>query len=82
MRFFKVPMGMSGIVEQWQDGGIDGGGIDQRLVALDVDDRFRQLSAEATSATRSVPDGWSARVIRTRAPKFLLPHRLVRRRWR
>src|ERR1051325_9502282 len=29
-----------------------------------------QFSADAISATRSVPERWSARVMRTRAPKF------------
>ena len=38
-------------------------GVDERLVALDVDHHRRRLagSRAATSATRSVPDGWCAR---------------------
>ncbi len=38
MRFFSVAITHLRLVRQRQDGGIDGGGVDQRLVALDIDD--------------------------------------------
>ena len=56
-------------MHQGQNGGVDGVGIDQRLVALNIDDDFGVFGGgdfgDAVGAGR-----WSARVMRTRAPKF------------
>ena len=40
IRFFSVPSTISGSCTSGQDGGVDRGRIDQRLVALDVDDHL------------------------------------------
>ena len=55
MRFHQRGHGNIGIVQQRQRRGIDRRRIDQRLVALDVHDH-RCISADAASATRSVPE--------------------------
>ena len=48
---------------------IDGASGDFRLVPLDVDDDAGFFDSAATSATRSVPVAWSARVIIGSPPK-------------
>ena len=62
-----------GIVRQRQDGGVDGGGIDQRLVALDVDHHFGVLGGghfrHAVGARKVVRAGHAYRARRN----FLRP---------
>src|ERR1022692_965515 len=69
MRFFSVPIWIS---SSWSSGkmaaSIAAGSISGSSPCMFTINSA--VSADATSATRSVPEAWSARVIRTGAPKL------------